>query len=384
MILAVESTGTVASAALYADGRVLAEYTLNDKLTHSQTLLPMIDEIFARSGRDKHAVSAIAVSRGPGSFTGLRIGAATAIGLGLALNVPLVPVSTLAAMASLVIGTDGLICPMMDARRSQVYTCVYEWKEGALHPLMEECALSAAELAGRLNAFGRPVTVLGDGAAAYRPVLEEALTVPWHMAPPYLDGQRAGAVAVLGAALLEAGEAVAAGDFRPVYLRASQAERERAKRIRKEAAVTVREGRPEDVPAVAAIELESFGPVNAWPESDFANALGEWKDRYQLFVAEKDGEVAGYLCVLYAADEADIGSIAVRPSARKNGIGRALLLAGLQWMAEHEITHAYLEVREGNAAARALYQKEGFREGGVRKDYYRHPTENAVIMSRSV
>ena len=121
-ILAIDSSGLVASVAIIEDDNMLAEYTVNYKKTHSQTLLPMLDEIGKMIDLDLQTIDAIAVAAGPGSFTGLRIGSATAKGLGLALNKPLVSIPTVDGLAYNLYGTDKLICPLMDARRNQVYT----------------------------------------------------------------------------------------------------------------------------------------------------------------------------------------------------------------------------------------------------------------------
>lgn len=127
-ILGIDSSGLVASAAVVEDDNLLAEYTVNYKKTHSQTLLPMIDEIVRMTELDLNTLDGIAVAAGPGSFTGLRIGSATAKGLGLALGKPLVEIPTLEGLAYNLYGTEKLVCPMMDARRNQVYTGIYEFR----------------------------------------------------------------------------------------------------------------------------------------------------------------------------------------------------------------------------------------------------------------
>ena len=126
-ILGIESSSLVASVAIVTDDVVTAEYTVNLKKTHSQTLLPMIDQMMGLLEMELDTVDAIAVSGGPGSFTGLRIGSATGKGLGLALNKPLIHVPTMDAMAYNLYGANALICPIMDARRSQVYTGLYRF-----------------------------------------------------------------------------------------------------------------------------------------------------------------------------------------------------------------------------------------------------------------
>ncbi|MBP5733988.1 MAG: tRNA (adenosine(37)-N6)-threonylcarbamoyltransferase complex dimerization subunit type 1 TsaB, partial [Lachnospiraceae bacterium] len=128
-ILGIDSSGLVASVAVTNDGVLLGEYTTNYKKTHSQTLLPMLDELKKMIELDLSTLDAIAISAGPGSFTGLRIGSATAKGLGLALDKPLIEVPTLEGLAYNLCGSNALVCPIMDARRNQVYTAVYEFEE---------------------------------------------------------------------------------------------------------------------------------------------------------------------------------------------------------------------------------------------------------------
>ena len=125
-ILALDSSGLVASVAVVENDNLIAEYTMNYKKTHSQTLVPMLDEIRNMIELDMQTIDAIAVAAGPGSFTGLRIGSATAKGLGLALNKPLISVPTVDGLAYNLYGSDKVICPLMDARRNQVYTGLYE------------------------------------------------------------------------------------------------------------------------------------------------------------------------------------------------------------------------------------------------------------------
>ena len=225
IILGIESASLTASAAIVTDGILTAEYTVNHKKTHSQTLLPMLDEICRMAELDKTKIDAIAVSSGPGSFTGLRIGAATAKGLGLALELPIVPVPTLEGLAYNLFGADALICPVMDARRGQVYNGLYRCRE-TLETVEDGRAVSAAELVRELNGRGERVIFLGDGIPVIRSVAED-LTVPYSFAPANSNRQRAASVAALGAVYFAEGKAVPSADFAPDYLRKSQAERER-------------------------------------------------------------------------------------------------------------------------------------------------------------
>lgn len=229
-ILALDSSGLVASVAVTENDRLLAEYTVNYKKTHSQTLLPMLDEICKMIELDLESIDAIAVAAGPGSFTGLRIGSATAKGLGLALNKPLIGVPTVEALAYNLYDVSGLICPIMDARRNQVYTGIYRFTEHQMVTVKEQVAVGIEELVNELNQKGEAVTFLGDGVAVYRDLLGEKLTIPYSFAPLHLSRQRAGAVAALAERYYAEGKIETAREHQPEYLRVSQAERERAER----------------------------------------------------------------------------------------------------------------------------------------------------------
>lgn len=226
-LLAIDSSGLVASAAVLSEQSIVAEFTVNNKQTHSQTLLPMTEQVMKMSGISLEELDAVAVASGPGSFTGLRIGAATAKGLGLALNKPIVPVPTLEGLAFRLAGMDGVVCPMMDARRNQVYTGIYRVREQTLEVVSAQKAVDIHEIIGELNALAEPVTLLGDGVPVQREVLQDELTVTWQEAPPHLSRQSAAAVAALGALYFAEGRIESASEHRPVYLRKSQAERER-------------------------------------------------------------------------------------------------------------------------------------------------------------
>lgn len=231
-ILALDSSGLVASAALVEDDNLIAEYTIQYKKTHSQTLLPMLEEIRDMVELDLNTVDAIAVAAGPGSFTGLRIGSATAKGLAFALDKPIVPVPTVEGLAYQMYGTDALVCPIMDARRNQVYTGIYEFiyyeDKYDMHVVKEQCAAAFDEIAEALNNLGRKVIFLGDGVPVFRERMAEVMQVPYTLAPAHRNRQSAACIAVLGSLYYAQGKVESGADHAPVYLRLSQAERERA------------------------------------------------------------------------------------------------------------------------------------------------------------
>lgn len=229
-ILAIDSSGIVASVAIVDNETLVAEYTINHKKTHSQTLLPMINEISKMTELELDTVDAIAIAGGPGSFTGLRIGSATAKGLGLALEVPVINVPTMDAMAYNLYGIDGLICPIMDARRQQVYTGIYSFENKQFRTIMEQCPMDITELVGKLNSMDKNVTFTGDGIDSYGNIVSENIKVPFEFAPVHLNRQRAGALAALAIRYAKDGKFETAAEHRPEYLRLSQAERERKER----------------------------------------------------------------------------------------------------------------------------------------------------------
>lgn len=233
-ILGLDSSGIVASVAIVEDENLIAEYTVNYKKTHSQTLLPMLDELAKMTELDLDTIDAIAVAAGPGSFTGLRIGSATAKGLGLALKKPLVEIPTVDALAYNLYDANALICPIMDARRSQVYTGIYCFQDHKLVTLEEQMAVPAAELIEKLNERGKAVIFLGDGVPVFAKTIEETLKVPYSFAPAHVNKQRAAAVATLAQLYVKEGKVVTAMEHVPEYLRVSQAERERAQRLKEE------------------------------------------------------------------------------------------------------------------------------------------------------
>lgn len=229
-ILAIDTTGHTASVAIITEDKLIAEFTLNNKLTHSQTILPMVAELCQKSETVLAEVDYIACAAGPGSFTGLRIGAATAKGLAFALQKEIVPVPTLDALAYNVFETEKIICPIMDARRNQVYTALYQWEDGRLCRLTELLAISIDEVIKLAEGYQKRVVFLGDGVAVHRSRLEQ--NPDFIIAPPHCRLQRAAAVGALALQLVAAGKAIPSNALELIYLRKSQAEREREERMK--------------------------------------------------------------------------------------------------------------------------------------------------------
>ena len=243
-ILAIESSGQIASTAIIEDGEILGMKVGEFKVTHSQTLMPLIDELIQETGVELESLDAIAVSGGPGSFTGLRIGSATAKGLGLALDIPLIHVPTLHAMCYNLLAAENIGClivPMMDARRDQVYCGIFDF---LIRPdntvdfdiFLDSCAMSVTDLLDRiaeilsLDGNPPPVLFLGDGLLAYHELIESYADFDYYYAPDEGMLQRADTVALLGQVMYSLGLTVSADEEAPDYLRPSQAEREKAEK----------------------------------------------------------------------------------------------------------------------------------------------------------
>lgn len=440
-IIGIDSSGNVASVAYVADGTLIAEYTINNKKTHSQTLLPMLDQIVRDAEIDLSEIDAIAVAAGPGSFTGLRIGAATVKGLGLALEKPVIAIPTCEGLAYNLMGNSGLVVPIMDARRGQVYTGIYRVAPVDSHVILSEAkdpadtqgdsstcglrmtgnpirvvedqmALSIEELLDKLASYGEPVTFLGDGVPVFRKTIEGTCKVPFSFAPPQSALQRAASVAALGeryAMMQKEREGksedggsvrcmISADDFKPIYLRKSQAEREH------EAAAKARQA--QDLADVAAMEQDMFS--DAWSletltdtirysynhillistEGDIRPLVSEEDVADSFVVGEEEQRIAGYLIYADPSDEAELHRIAILPEYRRRGLARKLmaellLRTGHVSVEDSQVPNAkpiFLEVRAGNTAAIALYLANHFQEIDRRKNYYHNPDEDAVVM----
>lgn len=229
-LLGIDSSGLVASVAVTEDDNLLGEFTMNYKKTHSQTLLPMLDELAKMIELDLNTIDAIAVSGGPGSFTGLRIGSATAKGLGLALEKPLIHIPTVDALAYNLCGHRDMVCPLMDARRNQTYTGLYTFDGSKMQVELAQCAVGIDEIVEKINEKQRAVVFLGDGVPVFETYIREQINVPYTFAPAHVNKQRAAAVAALGEIYYKEGKTETAAEHRPDYLRLSQAERERMER----------------------------------------------------------------------------------------------------------------------------------------------------------
>lgn len=223
-ILAVETSTPAGGAALLDGERLLGEYTLNIKVTHSERLMDAVDQLLSAAGWEPSDLEGLAVSIGPGSFTGLRIGVSAVKGLALALGIPVAAVPTLDALAATLPFAALPVCPILDARKDEVYASLYHWADGAMHRDWEYLALSPSALCDRL---ARPVILLGDALEMLRGALEDRLGDNAHFAPAGRRLPSPACVGALGETLLRTGRTVDPVALTPLYLRPSEAELKR-------------------------------------------------------------------------------------------------------------------------------------------------------------
>ena len=227
LILALDSSASPASAALLEDGKILSEFYINTKQTHSQTLMPMAEAVLRLSAKTLDDVDCLAMSAGPGSFTGVRIGVSCVKGLAMARNIPCAGVSTLRAMAENARGMDGVVCAVMDARCGQVYNALFRVENGEIERLCADRALPISELYAECKAYGDKLLLVGDGAALCHKTFS---AFGARLLQPQQQFQRASGVAIAAQEQLCAGQTVTPDALMPIYLRLPQAERELKKK----------------------------------------------------------------------------------------------------------------------------------------------------------
>ena len=231
LILALDSTAVVASVALCRDDTPIASFTVKNGNTHSETLLPMVGAVLKTAGITVNDIDLFACSVGPGSFTGVRIGVSTVKGLAFGKNKPCVAVSTLEALAENLVPASGILCPVMNARRGQVYNALFRFENGKLTRLCPDRALSVADLEAELLALGESVTLSGDGIPEFSRLA--AQIVPAEVSDRLVDQNAVSVAKCARRAYLE-GKQCTDAELAPIYLRLPQAERERLEKLKKE------------------------------------------------------------------------------------------------------------------------------------------------------
>ncbi len=224
LVLGIDTSSTAASVALLNEEQLLGEVVVNSTQTHSQKLMPIIDQLLKNCGVTVKDIDLIGIASGPGSFTGVRIGISTAKGLAHPFDIPLVEVSSLEALAYNLVNNNGLVCPIFDARRDQVYTRVMRWNKGVLETVIDDENCLIGDLLDQLKELDEPVTFLGDGVLKFDERIAETLGSKAMMAPPNCRMPRGSSVA--GAALVAPKSSYKKYDaVQANYLRKTEAER---------------------------------------------------------------------------------------------------------------------------------------------------------------
>lgn len=396
-ILAIDTAGETASAAAAgADGQIY-EVKNADSLDHLKSMMQLISSVLSEHGIRKNELDGIAVSIGPGSFTGIRIGMAAARTMAQVLQIPVAPVMTLDAFLfqELPVAENGVFCPMIDARRGNVFAAAYQLPGGS--KILEEKLYSVEEFLAQLPE-DQPLIAAGSGASAYEEKIRElrkdadALT--------FSDASHH-AASVLRCALHQQ-NFVNYNDAEPVYLRKAEAEVKRAEgklglRARKkkmeeekqilqmppkDEAVVYRSLTREDSALLAGVDQLCFHA--SWKEESFQGEFMDSEAAVYEGAFNPAGEMIGFAGAVSMLDEAEIRRVGVHPLYRTRGIGGVCLNRVLQRLEETRGTNmVFLEVREANRSAIALYKENGFRVIAKRKNYYQDTGENALIMQRT-
>lgn len=226
-ILSIESATVTASCAVSQDDKILGEYTLSHKKTHSEKLMPLIEELLEGLGLKIHDIDLVAISEGPGSYTGLRIGAAIGKSLAFAANIDIVAVPTMKSLAANVYNEGKLIVPIMDAKAGRIYTGIYKWLGGECIDVLEQFPSNIGDLVEILNNYQEPIIFVGDGSVNYRDDLKDKLNREVSFAPETFNYLKASTLAFIAYRMGVQGNTMPAKDFKPKYLRLSQAERQK-------------------------------------------------------------------------------------------------------------------------------------------------------------
>jgi tRNA threonylcarbamoyladenosine biosynthesis protein TsaB len=232
-ILSIDSSTETASCAVVEDNKLLGEINFNNEKQHSVVLMSMIDQLLTGIHLDINSIDGYVVSKGPGSFTGLRIGMSTAKGLAMGSNKPLISVSSLDSLAYNLAYAEGIICPILDALRNNVYTRLFRWKDNNLEALTDYLAISLDELVVLLHKYNEPVYFIGDAIYKHKDYLSKTIQRAF-FAPPHLNLTRSSSLGELGLRLLQQGVNEDINISTPIYLRKSQAEREYEEKMRLE------------------------------------------------------------------------------------------------------------------------------------------------------
>lgn len=370
-ILGIDTSTASLSLAVTEERLLKSEYTIHHKLTHSEQLMPEIERMLQNLDYTPKDLDAIGVCVGPGSFTGIRIGVASANAMGLALGIPVVGISSLKAMAYSCYGQSKTIFATLDAQRSRVYRAAYHLTEDCREVLSQE-VIELDQLRDELMANPGSI-LLGDGAFMMEDIPEHSRTGRKNRL--YIRGSE---VCLLAKEALSNNPTPPPAQ--PVYLRKSQAEIQFDEKMRDSQRYAVSAMNKNNLEGAYAIESLSF--TQPWTKTAFAEELKNDKAHYVVIEEEPTGKVVAFGGFWKILEQGHICNIAVHPEYRGLGVGNLIVKALLDKAKALGITELTLEVRPSNEKAKKLYQKFGFKVGGIRKEYYSDNKEDALILWR--
>lgn len=375
-VLSIDTSTMTATAAIIEEERLLCQFTLHHKWTHSQKLMPLIDHMLQASELTIDQIDCFACAKGPGSFTGLRIGVATIKGFAQAMQKPVVGVPTLHALAYNLFQAKGLICPIIDAQRDCVYAALYEWKENDLILLEDYKAIPIKQLCNLLKQKKKHINFLGDACEMHKEKIETAELISYAIAPSTHSLSSAASVGALAIKMIAEGNESHYDTLKPYYIRKSQAEVEYDKKQEIEIGIMNKE----DVDGM--IEIENLSFHTPWSKESMLEELENTIAYY--VVARYEGKAIAYGGMWQVLDEGHITNIAVHPDFRGQGIGHRVVKAMLEKAKELGVKKLTLEVRTSNEAALGLYKHYNFQEKGLRKGYYSDTKEDALVMWKAL
>jgi tRNA threonylcarbamoyladenosine biosynthesis protein TsaB len=368
------------SVGLLSAGEMISEHNLNIHSSHSMRLLPCIQKVLEEAAIKADALDCIAISCGPGSFTGLRLGLATAKGISFPFDIPIAPVSSLEALALNFPFSVYPVCTSIDARRNELYYCMYSTGKG-FPEKMTEPAVSPPEI---LHEMIKEKTILaGNGALAFRDYFRRELGDTIILPPLPHNYPRAANVALLGQRQFQRHRSRIernTDELEPQYIRSSEAERKR-RQPEKKRNFLLKNLNFLHIDEILAIEKEAF--PDPWQMDVFVEILFQKKE-VKAMVLEEKGQVIGYTVGRLYPEGLHIGNLAVRRDRRRKGFGTLLLQNLLDYGRTNGCSKAFLEVRTGNEIAIHLYERFGFARTSVREKYYYSLDEDAIIMEKEL
>lgn len=370
-ILSIDTASDICGISILEDNHLICQLDENTGKTHSENLMPMLDRAFKQTNLTLKDIDLLVCDKGPGSFTGIRIGIATVKAFHDSLGIPCTSVSSLEAFAYS-IDQDGLIASMIDCKNNNCYFALYERKNSEYFEILAPTAITieeAMDFCQEKISSSSPITFVGDGIASYKELISQKWKENIILAKPIQNQLNSYS---LGLAGYDKFKKNALEEVLPSYLKKPQAQRQLEEKSKN---IEISSMTQEDLKQIASLPFSDFDDF--WTYSILQDELKSENSYY--LVAKSNDEIVGFAGIKLLADKADIMNIAVKKSFRNQGIGSLLLKNVMQLSQEKKLTSIFLEVMEENYPAIHLYKKFGFKQVGIRKNYYQG--KNGLLMS---